>query len=169
MGHKSSPMPLVLDLLRHGEAEPTQPSGDDERPLTPRGEQYIRSLGTRLGRERWRPSRVFSSPLKRARDSALIATREAGLATPVETLEDLGANQDPGDVMRGLQELGIVSGHVLLVGHQPLLGRLCQWLTGEERKVTPGSLVRIELQDRSGPGSGRVVMALDPPDYLGAA
>src|SRR5437867_4733492 len=100
MGHKSSPMPLVLDLLRHGEAEASHPSGDGERPLTPRGEQCIRSLGTRLGRERWRPSRVFSSPLRRAVDSALIATREAGVTTPVETLEDLGADQDPEDVMQ---------------------------------------------------------------------
>jgi phosphohistidine phosphatase SixA len=162
-------MPLVLDLLRHGEAEPSHPSGDDERPLTARGEQCICALGMRLGGERWRPTRIFSSPIKRARDSALIATREAGLATPVETLEVLGANQDPGDVMRALEGLGIVSGHVVLVGHQPLMGRLCQWLTGEERKLSPGSLLRIELPDRPLPGSGRVVMALDPRDYLGAA
>jgi len=162
-------MPLVLDLLRHGEAEAQHPSGDDERPLSARGEQSTRRLGARLARETWRPGRVLSSPLKRALDTARNVTREAGVAIPIETLGALGANQDPAEVVTALGALGISSGHVLLVGHQPLMGRLCQWLTGEERNVTPGSLVRIELPDRPSPGSGRVVMALDPRDYLGAA
>jgi phosphohistidine phosphatase SixA len=60
-------MKLVLDILRHGEALPVGPGGDASRALSSYGVMEIRALGARLAASGWRPDRVFSSPLVRAR------------------------------------------------------------------------------------------------------
>ncbi len=68
-----------LLLIRHGPAEP-RPTGlvglvDAERRLTAEGRERTTRVGDGLRRLEWRPSRIYSSPLVRAKETAqLIAT-----------------------------------------------------------------------------------------------
>jgi phosphohistidine phosphatase len=157
-------VPLVLDLLRHGPAAPQDPRGDQARPLTPEGERAVRRLTERLARESPRPGRAFSSPTKRAKDSALIVVTGLGLELPIEELSELEPEHEPSEVLDALAALGVTEGHALLVGHQPQLGRLTGYLTGTERGLSPGELVRIQCPGKGGKNAGMMVLALKPGD-----
>jgi phosphohistidine phosphatase len=156
------PAPLVLDLLRHGHAEPGGPAGDGARPLTPGGRGALARLGVRLEREGIRHDRVFASPLVRATESAAAVLGAFRDHAPVETLDALAFASSPADVLEALRGLGLAGGRVLLVGHQPQMGLLARLLTGAEAAFAPGSLVRIECPRGPVAGTGRVVVTIDP-------
>lgn len=156
------PAPLVLDLLRHGRAEPGGPAGDHARRLTRGGRSALERLGARLEREGTRHDRVLASPLVRAAESAAAVLGAFPAHAAVETLDALAPDSSPAGLLDALRGLGVAGGHVLLVGHQPLLGRLALLLTGTEAAFAPGSLVRIECPGGLIAGTGRVVLTLDP-------
>ena len=148
-------MPLVLDLLRHGTALPAAHGGDEARVLSTRGLAEIERLAAHLAGIGWRPDRAFASPLRRARDTATIALREVAPRLAVERMDALLPDSDPAGVVEALTAAGAVSGHVLLVAHQPLLGRLAAHLDGGANPVfSPGTLVRIEFPGLPTEGRG---------------
>lgn len=156
-------MPLALDLLRHGNALPAFQGGDDARRLSPRGRADLERLAAHLAATGWRPDRAFASPLVRARESAVAALAGVSPALPVEVMEALRPDTDPEAVLRELAERGATAGHVLLVGHQPLLGLLGGHLTGgPELGFAPGAMVRIEFSGPPTPGSGVARWHLPP-------
>jgi phosphohistidine phosphatase len=155
-------MALTLDLLRHGQALPAGADGDRHRVLSPAGVRGLESLVAHLAGGGWRPDRVFSSPYGRALHSAAIVAGAARPPVAVEILPDLEPERGPSDVLDALTRLGIRAGHVLMVGHQPLLGQLVGRLTGLEQGFSPGTLVRVHLPMAPGQGSGRITLALDP-------
>lgn len=152
----------MLDLLRHGHALPADDGGDAARRLSPRGRTDLERLGERLRSMGWRPERVFTSPLPRARESALVAL--AGAAGPEpETMEALLPESHPAEVVSALGAEGATSGHVVLVGHQPLMGLLARHLTGESPPEFPtASLLRIEFAEALAPGSGVAGLRITP-------
>ena len=95
-------MPLVIDLLRHGAALPAAADGDEARALSPRGRSDLERLASHLARLGWRPTRAFASPLRRARDSAAIALRQAAPDRTVEVLDALRPDAEPPGVLEAL-------------------------------------------------------------------
>lgn len=131
---------------------PATDGGDEVRVLSARGLADIERLAAHLAGIGWRPDRAFASPLRRARDTATITLREAAPRLAVERMDALLPDSDPPEVVAALTAAGAVSGHVLLVAHQPLLGRLAAYLDGGSSPVfSPGTLVRIEF---AGPPTG---------------
>jgi phosphohistidine phosphatase len=157
-------MALTLDLLRHGLALPAGAGGDRQRALSPAGVRGLESLAAYFVREPWHPDRIFSSPYARAQQSAGIVAGATARPVPVETLHDLEPERESSDVLDALDRLGIAAGHILMVGHQPLLGLLVRRLTGCEKGFSPGTLVRVHCPQGTGRGSGRIVLALEPED-----
>ncbi len=155
-------MALTLDLLRHGMALPAGAGGDGRRVLSPAGIRGLESLAAQLAGQAWRPDRVFSSPYVRAQQSAGIVARAAASPVEVELLPDLEPEREPSDVLDALARLGITAGHILVVGHQPLLGLLVRRLTGIEQGFSPGTLVRARCPRGTDHGSGRIVLTLEP-------
>jgi len=154
-------MAIVLDILRHAQAGPTGPGGDRERSLTPAGERVLAGLAAQLARGP-RPDRVFASPYARAQQTARIV---AGMADPpleVETLAALEPDREPAQVLDALAAAGVTAGHVLVVGHQPLLGRLAAHVAGAEPHLSPATLVRVECPGGLAEGAGRIVLSLPP-------
>ena len=158
----SAPVPFLLDVLRHGEAESPGPRGDAARALTPAGRRTVIELTQLLVREGWRPGRIFSSPLLRARQTAEIVRAGTPDAPEIEELPELQAETEPSDALAALDAMNVVKGHVLLVSHQPLAGRMAALLTGEAPGFSPGTLVRIECDAGLKPGGCRVVRAIEP-------
>jgi len=157
-------MALTLDLLRHGLALPAGVAGDQQRVLSPAGISGIEALAAHLARDGWRPGRIFSSPYARALQSARIV---AGAATPpveVEILRALEPERDSSGVLVALTRLGNTAAHILVVGHQPLLGLLVGRLTGFEKGFSPGMLLRVHCPQGLNPGSGQVTLTLEPED-----
>ena len=155
-------VPFRLDLLRHGEALPAAADGDSARRLSPSGRATIASLAERFAREGWRPDALWASPLARAQETASILAAVACPGTLIGILEALVPDREPEDVVRALAEVR-PRGHVVLVGHQPLLGRLAAYLSGGRESGFPaGGLVRLEMEDGLGRGVGKVVLQLRP-------
>ena len=157
-------MPLRLDLLRHGEALPAQADGDAARPLSESGRRSVARIAAEYSRRNWRPDHLFASPLRRAQETAAIVARAVpGLA--IETLEELDPGGLPAEVVAALAAHPL-GGHAVLVGHQPLLGGLAAYLTGDPHpELAPGALATLEIAQVPARGSGRLLGILDP-DHL---
>jgi phosphohistidine phosphatase len=145
---------LVLDLVRHGDAAAPPGGADADRPLSPAGRDAIARLAGRLKREGFRPRLILSSPLLRARQTASLLSEAGAAGFGIDPM--LMPDGEPGDVVAGLEERQVREGHVLLVGHQPLLGRLVRHLAAREQSFATGTLVRLEFAAGIGAGAGRV-------------
>jgi phosphohistidine phosphatase len=125
-----------LFIVRHAEAAPGDP--DATRPLTSAGREIAREVGERLAREQ--PDTVLCSPLLRARETAGLIARAAGLTT--ETDERLA----PGATAESVREVVASRGEtVIVVGHQPDCSEIVLELSGHEVKFAPGAVVEVEL------------------------
>jgi phosphohistidine phosphatase SixA len=158
-------VPLVLDLLRHGEALADAGGGDASRRLSPAGERALERLAAHLAGQGWRPTRAFTSPLVRARESARIVLARTEPGLQAEVMQALRPDGEPAEVANALAEQGAIEGHVLLIGHQPLLGELGRHLAGGRAPaLAPGDLVRIEFTGAFGRGTGTALWKLDPEE-----
>jgi phosphohistidine phosphatase len=156
-------VPLVLDLLRHGHALPADEGGDDLRRLSPRGRADLERLAGRLMTMGWHPDRVFTSPLTRARESALVTLQEAAPDRALEPMEALRPESRPSEVVMALEAEGATTGHLLLVGHQPQMGLLAALLIGSSPPgFATSTLQRIEFKGTLAPGAGVLGLRFSP-------
>jgi phosphohistidine phosphatase len=155
-------MALVLDIMRHGEALPPGRGGDRQRSLSPAGFEGLQNLGAKLAAEGWNPGRILASPLRRALETAVALNSTLPVPLRVEPLECLQPDSEPLEVLEALLDLGIRKGHVLIVGHQPLVGLLVLHLTGDTPGMPPGTLVRVECPTGLERGKGRRVAVMAP-------
>ena len=153
---------MRLDLLRHGAAIAVADVVSGERPLTPEGRAQLERLGRVLRARGWKPQRVWASPLLRARQTAAIVLEAAGLALPISTMQALDPSfGTPQEVLDALDPSGLED-HLLLVGHQPLLGQLASELCGSETPFAPGAMAMMECGAHPGPGLCRRIGLLVP-------
>ena len=145
-------MPLIIDLMRHAAAEPNHPEGDDARTLTAQGRRSAIATGTTLRRERWAPTAVFTSPLLRARETARLVLEHAGIGIEPRVMDELEPHREAKEAALAALSHAGASGHLLLVGHQPVMSRLALVLCREENDPAPGDLTRIEFPDGAGVG-----------------
>ena len=151
-------MLLTLCLLRHGRAAGQAP----EAELSPEGEAHIRALGRRLAAERFVPEAAFTSPYLRAQRTARTLLNVLGSTLEPRILPELVPDADPGVALRALFGLGLPLARVLVVSHQPLLGRMATALTAHDPGFSAGTLVEIEVAE--GDDSGTFVRRLGPED-----
>ena len=155
-------MPLIIDLVRHGEALPAAAGGDAARPLSNAGRAAVERLRDHLAADGWSPDRVLASPLLRARQTAEVLVAAARHAPAIEISAALEPDQDPSAVLDAIALLGAGDGHIVLVTHQPLVGRLAIELTGREAGFSPGTFARVACAAESFPRGGELVRLLRP-------
>ena len=176
-------MPVAeLLLLRHGIAEERSPELPDRtRALTDKGRQRTRAVLERALALGLVADRMLSSPLTRARQTAEMA-RSVGLAPALELSETLEPGHDPlpllVSALAGLAPAPIGSGagasparlRVLLVGHEPDLGRLAARLLGAHPgaiQLRKAGLALLALPAGATPGSASLRLLLSPRSLLG--
>lgn len=122
---------MDLILWRHAEAEEaTAKLPDARRRLTARGEKQARQMARWLQQHMPKKLRILVSPAERTQMTA------HALGMPFEVERRIGIGADAADVLgaAGWPDQG---GAVLLVGHQPTLGRIAALLlSGEEADWT---------------------------------
>lgn len=155
-------MPLVLDLVRHAEADPSGPGGDASRALTAAGRAAMVSLGVRICESGSIPTRIFASPLVRAHQSARILAAAVGPSIACESLEQLKPDTNPAELVESLAIHGVVDGHALLVGHLPMLDDLYQLLTGAQAAFPLATLRRVIFVGGAAAWRGLPVLTLRP-------
>ncbi len=148
-----------LILLRHAEAMPVQsPTDDQERGLSPRGEQEAQAAGLWLAARSTMPDRVLCSPSKRTDETARLAL-SALPGAPVPQLASEIYDASPGELLALLDQHGD-AGTVLLVGHNPGIERLVALLvegrSDNFRGMPPGGLAVLHLNGPLEPGNARL-------------
>jgi phosphohistidine phosphatase len=154
-------MARQLWLLRHGEAEPHDARPDDERRLTPRGEDQARAAGRALAALEITFQHVFTSPKVRALDTARLACAALGCEPIVE--RSLAEGFDLGDARALLGAAGDEE-RVLVVGHNPDFEQVLHDLTGARLDLKKGGLAGVRLR---GPGELIVLMRPRELDRIG--
>ncbi|ABM80132.1 phosphohistidine phosphatase, SixA [Hyperthermus butylicus DSM 5456] len=144
----------VYIFMRHGEAVGVDVAGsDEERWLTERGREDVELVAMLLP---VRPRVVYSSPLRRARETAEIVARLYGAkVTVAEQLE-------PGRFsVEALQELGPEPDSVL-VGHAPSMWRVVSALIGGGDVVIPAGGAAIVEAEELERGMARLLELVTP-------
>jgi phosphohistidine phosphatase len=118
---------MKVVLVRHAEAAPGDP--DELRTLTPAGREQARLLGERLRSDGVEPDAVLTSPLLRARETAV----GLGLGEP-EAVDALAPGASADDVRAAVAGRGDT---VVVVGHQPDCGRITAAVRGGDAPPFP--------------------------------
>lgn len=134
---------MRLYFVRHGIAEHAAPGQRDaERALTPRGIHRLKVQGRVLVAGSFPVTHLFSSPYRRAQETAAVLGEALEMVAEVDQLLAPGATFD--DIVELLHRVP-GDAHVMLVGHQPDLSYLIYQATGARVSMQPGSLAVVEL------------------------
>jgi len=152
-----------MDLLlwRHAEAEDGAP--DIKRKLTPRGEKQAQQMAAWLKTHAPENLRIVASPAKRCQQTA------QALDLPFETDPRLSPGNSVNDLLAAIDwpDGGEAKHHtVLVVGHQPTLGRTAALLlSGSEAywSIKKGSVWWFSNKTRLGE-TQTVLRAVVPPE-----
>ena len=150
-------------LVRHGRAEESR-SGlrDEDRALTERGRRELRETWART--RNVSPARILASPLRRARETALLLAEATGCPETPVAAPTLVPDSTPERVWAGLADHGDTA-ELMLVGHQPLLGAVYAFLLGAPTlaiAVEPGSIGCLDLDRLTGPPRGELCWLVSP-------
>jgi phosphohistidine phosphatase len=160
---------MLLLLIRHAQAaeQNEQRYPDDTlRPLVPKGRKNQRRLARELRKHQTIPQRVFSSPWKRAWQTARIVIDE--LELPKSARIQCPALAAPPDLGELAQQVGVVAPEetIALVGHEPWMSELASLLlTGKTAGLSidfaKSGIMGIATEEIS-PGSGTLRFYLRP-------
>ena len=160
---------MDLILWRHAEAHdhPDPQAGcpgdalDLARRLTPRGEKQAARMAAWLDRQLPNGARIWSSPAVRCEQTALAMGRKFKLR------EELAPEGDPLALLE-LAQWPLGRSPVLVVGHQPTLGRVVASLLGlteEDCSVKKGAVWWLRHRERGSSGQ-TVVVTVQTPELI---
>ena len=136
---------MTIGFLRHAEAEHSSGS-DFERKLTAKGLDQAEKAARFCLRNGLLPDLIITSPVVRARQTAVIVSETTGCDLIVG--EWLACGMEPGDLLR---EIAVYSqkNFVLLVGHEPDFSDAIACLLGlidpSSLKIRKTSLTVVEI------------------------
>jgi phosphohistidine phosphatase len=141
-------MARQLWLLRHGEAVPHGSKDDDaDRELTARGERQAETAGAALARLGIEFAAIYTSPKKRAADTARLAAEALGVEPEEEEPLANGFDREDALELLGRHEDDV---RVLVVGHEPSFSQVVHDLTGGRVDFKKGAIAGIRLDGSRG-------------------
>jgi len=109
-------------LLRHGIAEDAGPGqSDEQRALTPEGHDRMKQIAKGLERAFPRAEAIYASPLVRAQQTAVWASKAYEPRVTVQTADVLVPAASPHAFVEFLKSID--ERRVIVVGHEPNLSR----------------------------------------------
>lgn len=160
---------MDLILWRHAEAHehPLGEAGqqgdalDLARRLTPRGEKQATRMAAWLDRQLPEGTRIYASPAQRTQQTVLVLGRK------FKSRDELAPAGDPLDVLL-VAQWPQAKVPVLVVGHQPTLGRVIARLLNlaeEDCSVKKGAVWWLRHREREGRAS-TVVVTVQTPELI---
>ena len=147
-------MTRELLLLRHGKSDWSEPLPDFKRPITDRGKRGAQRIGVWLLGEGLEPDHVVSSPAERALVTAQKAIKAMGRSAAGIVRERRVHDASLSQLLAVLAEAPAAAQRVLLVGHNPGLEELLEYLSRQrteipaDGKLLPtATLARLEMPD----------------------
>ena len=129
---------LIVRHARAGERDPEKWPDDRDRPVPPKGARRFRRMARGLARLLPEVDAVWSSPLRRAWQTAEILEKDGGWPAPRE-LKILEPGNTAAEVTEILRRES--ADRMVLVGHEPMLSELITHLT-----IGPGDRAILELK-----------------------
>ena len=154
-----------LMLLRHAKSDWKAAYGTDrDRPLNKRGIRSARAVGEFVSRYRLMPDLVLASPAVRTQTTAELAAEAGDWNSPIEVVPKLyGA--DYADVIQLVRDVTGVE-RLMVVGHEPTMSGVLEYLTGHRIRVTTATLAYMRFGYGSwsdlGRGSARLELLIRP-------
>ena len=136
---------MRLYFVRHGIAEDLAAS-DFARELTKRGRRRVATSAKVMKRLGIKPSRIFSSPRLRSRQTAEIIAEALGIGVTISEAVNFGF--DRADVRRLTKNLS-ADDEVMFVGHNPDMSLLVSEITGVDASMKKGGLARVDVIGRA--------------------
>ncbi len=161
---------MKIVIVRHGDAGDRDAfaklgRADSLRPLSPMGKRQMRSAGRGLVTLVPECHRIFSSPYRRARQTADILAPLWGIE--IEECGELEPDK-PVSQVSDLLAAGNSSDTICIVGHEPHLGSLATWLvSGEEREgmaFRKGGACLIRFWEKPGAATGTLRWMMGPKE-----
>jgi len=162
---------MNLYLLRHGIAVVRGSGGlhDEERPLTREGIEKMTAAAHSFPALIGKIDRILTSPLVRAKETAMIAAKEFHAVKKVQIVNEL----TPGTAIDRLYALlndHRAEGNVMLVGHEPDLSMLASALIGAGSsavELKKGALCAISVNGTVAHGTGTLLFLFQPKHLRG--
>ena len=159
---------MELYLLRHGlayERDSKKWSDDRLRPLTIEGLEKIREIVRGMLKLGVEFDAIFDSGYTRARQTAEAVTDAYRIdSRDIRAVPALEPDHDPAEILPVIAATKDAK-RVLLVGHEPHLGKTVRYLTCTSDGVTvdfkKGALCRLDFESVK-KGSGRLIWLLPP-------
>jgi len=143
---------MNLYILRHAIAVESgwKPGASDaERPLSPEGKKKMRKIALGMKTLELAFDLILSSRYVRAEETARIVVEELDAACGVAFTPHLEVGGDPAALMEEVAARGKEAESILLVGHEPQLGRLISYLlagnSGLSITMKKGGLCKLDL------------------------
>lgn len=157
---------MDLILLRHGKAENFNPQGDSARMLVDKGREQSRRAARMLAVANQLPDIVLTSPLVRARQTADEFCRAANI--PGAVIQGwLSCGMSPDEAIQELSAFADFK-RLAIVGHEPDLSRLIDWLLGTTCggvEIKKGAIACLRIQPPTRTGT---LIYLVPPKLTAA-
>jgi phosphohistidine phosphatase len=156
---------IDLFILRHGEAgnRMTVVEKDSERPLTPEGRTEMQKIAKSLKAIGLQTDRIYTSPLRRARETAEIAAKILEIPT-LEEWDELKPDGSKTGLYRKLARLE-QNPRLILVGHEPYLTSMIGEIIGTtSAKITlkKGGVAKVRITSFTPRISGELRWLLTP-------
>jgi phosphohistidine phosphatase len=150
---------MDLTFLRHGKAI-TQASTDDERGLTEEGMAEVRSMALQLKKAGEMYDHIFSSPLRRAKETAEIFGEIFGKQGQTDSRLSCGCKIE---MIRDLTDEQQETQRLLLVGHAPDFELITAQLLGLPSSLDfrKGSALKLTVS-LVAPGTGHLIFFVSP-------
>jgi len=157
---------MTVYFMRHGDAGDKQAwQGEDaDRPLSALGIERTTAAAEHFARTRFHPTKILTSPLVRAAQTASIVAEILGVADLVDVDERLAPGFDIRAFRRILKEHPEPA-RLLLVGHEPGFSAVIEEIMGGGSIILKkGGVARLDI-DHLTPPSGSLVW-LDAPSLF---
>ena len=136
---------------------------DSERPVTPEGRAEMQKIARSLKAAGLQADRIFTSPLRRARETAEIAAKILNIPT-LEEWDELKPDGSKAELYRKLAKLEQDS-RPSLVGHEPYLSSMIGEIigtTGARLVLKKGGLGKVRITSFTPRISGELRWLLTP-------
>lgn len=139
-------MPKTLILLRHAQAEDAnRPIQDFDRHLTDKGEIDACRIGGFLREAGYIPQKIYASDAMRTQQTATFVAEQLRLSTSLISHHHELYILNLGDFIQFIQEADPACQTVMIVGHNPIISFMAEYLTNANVFLEPASAVVLEL------------------------
>lgn len=138
-----------LTIVRHAKSDWSTGLTDFQRPLNRRGKKAAPEMGKRLAAAGYVPDLILSSPAERTRSTAAAVTAALGLDPSMILFDDRLYGAGVGLFLEVLAEIDPTVVHTMLVGHNPGITDLANYLGDRPiQNVPTAGVVHIEMEVR---------------------